>query len=412
MTFEEAYVKTARHVSISVSASSAHTVSGGTYKLLLNHISTPHVLLASAVRASCALPGIMSSATLMKKNKQGEVVPYLNFGNMQWVDGSITSDSPRSRISSLFNVTNFLVSQVNPHIVPFIAKSTPGARKKGTGCADRLMHLITQDIRRRCTTLADLGVIPRLFGQDINKVFSQKYSGNVNFVPALGLQDNFKAIMNPTVEDMQRYIREGQRCSWGKLPHATFLMRIEKEIQQCLAKLCPGLRVSRASHCWPSTLTTNEPVESSEERPGSATGPAKGICPACKAVPPVESLGREMDRARGASQDSGTGSPPCSPQGSRSALPSFDDASECAQETASERQETTSERQERQETGCVRASYEVPTETLCNNLLTASASASASASVSVSLDRVSPGQKDELLKLLIRKHRALLHKSE
>ena len=45
-TFEEAFVKTGKHVCITVSASRA---SGDTaQRLLLNHISTPHVTIASA----------------------------------------------------------------------------------------------------------------------------------------------------------------------------------------------------------------------------------------------------------------------------------------------------------------------------------------------------------------------------
>ena len=56
-TFEEAFERTGKHVCITVSASRA---TGGTaQRLLLNHISTPHVTLASAVGASCALPGVV-----------------------------------------------------------------------------------------------------------------------------------------------------------------------------------------------------------------------------------------------------------------------------------------------------------------------------------------------------------------
>ncbi len=62
MTFEEAFERTGKHVCITVSASRADgsdSGGGGAQRLLLNHISTPHVTLASAVAASCALPGVM-----------------------------------------------------------------------------------------------------------------------------------------------------------------------------------------------------------------------------------------------------------------------------------------------------------------------------------------------------------------
>ena len=40
-----------------------------------------------------------------------------------WIDGSVESDLPMKRISQLFNVNHFIVSQVNPHVVPFLQKS-------------------------------------------------------------------------------------------------------------------------------------------------------------------------------------------------------------------------------------------------------------------------------------------------
>lgn len=75
MTFEEAFQRTGKHVCIHVSASRAGG-GGGAQKLLLNHISTPHVTLASAVNASCSLPGIMKPATLFMKNSAGKIEPF------------------------------------------------------------------------------------------------------------------------------------------------------------------------------------------------------------------------------------------------------------------------------------------------------------------------------------------------
>ena len=73
-TFEEAFERTGKHVCITVSASRA---TGDTaQRLLLNHISTPHVTLASAVGASCALPGVMAPAKLLTKNLSGELEPF------------------------------------------------------------------------------------------------------------------------------------------------------------------------------------------------------------------------------------------------------------------------------------------------------------------------------------------------
>lgn len=244
MTFEEGYQRTGRHVNITISASSATMQSGGSYKLILNHITTPHVLLASAVRASCALPGIMCSASLLCKNEHGQIVPYLLARDMRWVDGSVTSDIPRQRVAALFNVTNFLVSQVNPHIVPFVRSHSPGAKK--LNFLSHVADFVGQDIRARCLVLANFGVIPRLFGQEAKKMLTQQYMGHVTFVPALRLKDSFNAILNPTVEDMNRYILGGRRSAWPQLAYVRHLMSIETVLQDCLAKLTDS-RVDNSS---------------------------------------------------------------------------------------------------------------------------------------------------------------------
>ncbi|RLN92350.1 hypothetical protein BBJ28_00021547, partial [Nothophytophthora sp. Chile5] len=117
-TFQDAFLKTGRHVCITVSASDI-TGHKGPKKLLLSHINTPHVLLWSAVAVSCSLPGIMKGKQLMARDFEGNIVPYAAL-NKEWVDGSIQHDLPMETMASGFDVTNFIVSQVNPHVVPFV----------------------------------------------------------------------------------------------------------------------------------------------------------------------------------------------------------------------------------------------------------------------------------------------------
>ena len=37
----------------------------------------------------------------------------------RWIDGSFGNDLPMMRIGRLHNVNHFIVSQVNPHVLPF-----------------------------------------------------------------------------------------------------------------------------------------------------------------------------------------------------------------------------------------------------------------------------------------------------
>ena len=43
---------------------------------LLNYLTSPHVVVWSAVTASCAFPGLFEAQELMAKDRQGKLVPY------------------------------------------------------------------------------------------------------------------------------------------------------------------------------------------------------------------------------------------------------------------------------------------------------------------------------------------------
>ena len=78
---------------------------------MLNHLTSPHVLIRSAVHASCCLPTVMLPTTLLAKTESGEIVPF-DKDKAEFIDGSFTADIPRQRLAELFHVTNSIVSQV------------------------------------------------------------------------------------------------------------------------------------------------------------------------------------------------------------------------------------------------------------------------------------------------------------
>ncbi|GMH81534.1 hypothetical protein TrST_g5587 [Triparma strigata] len=244
MTFEEAYEKTNKHVCITVSASRAASDGTGTQRLLLNHITTPHVTVASAVTASCALPGVMAPAKLDIK-VDGVVGPF-EVDGVEWIDGSVQADIPFKRISTLFNVTNFIVCQCNFHVVPFLPKAH-GPGKRSTYW--RLFQMLEWDIRSRVLNLSRLGLFPRLFGQDISKIFKQKYEGNVTIVPKMNIMQvlGIKALLNPTVKDMEHYLQNGQMAAWPYIEFIRHTSSIEGTLRDCVRKLEKDLGVVGSS---------------------------------------------------------------------------------------------------------------------------------------------------------------------
>ncbi|GMI23611.1 hypothetical protein TeGR_g2443, partial [Tetraparma gracilis] len=234
ITFEEAFAKTGKHVCMTVTASRAAAGGGGTQRLLLNHISTPHVTIASAVAASCALPGIMPTAKL--QCRVGGELSLFEVDGVEWIDGSVQADVPFARVGQLFNVTNFIVSQCNFHVVPFLPKAhTP----HDDSAYSKVFSMLGQDIRSRVMALSRLGLFPLLYGNDVSKVFKQKYHGDITIIPKMRLLDvlGIKAFLNPTVEDMRHYLRHGEVATWPAIDHIRQTTRFEAELGRGIERL-------------------------------------------------------------------------------------------------------------------------------------------------------------------------------
>mmetsp|Transcript_7646 Transcript_7646/g.10892 ORF Transcript_7646/g.10892 Transcript_7646/m.10892 type:complete len:977 (-) Transcript_7646:498-3428(-) len=235
VTFEEAFNRTGKHVCITVSANRASGGGQSAQRLLLNHISTPHVTLASAVAASCALPGVMAPTKLFTKSANGKQEPF-EVDGVEWIDGSVQADLPFQRISTLFNVSNYVVCQTNFHVVPLVNKAHQPSRNS---LYWRLFQTWEWDIRNRALKLSRLGLFPRIFGQDISKLFKQKYHGNLTLVPRFTTMQTFglQALSNPSVKDMEGYLRNGQLSAWPYLKCIKDMTRLEIALDNCLNRL-------------------------------------------------------------------------------------------------------------------------------------------------------------------------------
>lgn len=126
LTFQEAYDMTGRILAITVCSPRKHEP-----PRCLNYLTSPHVVIWSAVTASCAFPGLFEAQELMAKDRSGEIVPYHPPFNLdpevgsgttvrRWRDGSLEIDLPMMQLKELFNVNHFIVSQANPHIAPLL----------------------------------------------------------------------------------------------------------------------------------------------------------------------------------------------------------------------------------------------------------------------------------------------------
>jgi len=177
----------------------------------------------------------MAPTKLFTKGANGEQEPF-EVDGVEWIDGSVQADLPFQRISTLFNVSNYVVCQTNFHVVPLVNKAHQPSRNS---LYWRLFQTWEWDIRNRALKLSQLGLFPRIFGQDISKLFKQKYHGNLTLVPRFTTMQTFglQALSNPSVKDMEGYLRNGQLSAWPYLNCIKDMTRLEIALDDCLNRL-------------------------------------------------------------------------------------------------------------------------------------------------------------------------------
>ncbi|KAF4430550.1 NTE family protein [Fusarium austroafricanum] len=242
MTFQEAYNRTRRILNICVSTASMYEL-----PRLLNYVTAPNVMIWSAVAASCSVPLVFNAAPLLVKDPiTGEHQPW-NPTPQRWIDGSVDNDLPMTRLSEMFNVNHFIVSQVNPHVVPFLAKDdhlSPlrkpehGQQTKGEDYdwLYTMTSLARDEALHRLHFLAELGIMPNL-ATKFQSVLSQKYSGDINILPEMSINDLPRLMSNPSPEFMMRACLMGERATWPKLSRVRDRCAIELALDRAVHRL-------------------------------------------------------------------------------------------------------------------------------------------------------------------------------
>lgn len=230
MTFEEAFKHTGRIINVTVSPYDHHQESR-----LLNTRTSPNVLIRKASLASCAIPGVFPPVTLWAKNIHGEKVPYIP--TRKWVDGSIKTDLPFLRLARLYGVNHTIVSQTNPHVVPFLARdesTSPWQFMREMVAANLSMNVnYAFELLRRNMPANDIGLLL----DKAQSVVRQNYVGDINIVPPRRPANLMKVLKNATPDDIQYFIESGERSTWPKLEMIRNTTCISRTFERCIEKL-------------------------------------------------------------------------------------------------------------------------------------------------------------------------------
>ncbi|KAB5584966.1 acyl transferase/acyl hydrolase/lysophospholipase [Coniochaeta sp. 2T2.1] len=244
ITFQEAYNRTRRICNICVSSPSIYEL-----PRLLNYVTAPNVMIWSAVAASCSVPLVFNAASLLVKDPAtGAHMPW-NPTPERWIDGSVDNDLPMTRLAEMFNVNHFIVSQVNPHVVPFLSrddfldpnKKYPDPQQSqsmgdATDWVQTLTTLAKDEAVHRLHFLTELGIFPNLCTK-VRSVLSQRYSGDITILPEISPHDLPRILKNPTSEFMMRNCLVGERATWPKLSRIRDRLAIELALDRAVHAL-------------------------------------------------------------------------------------------------------------------------------------------------------------------------------
>eukprot|EP00276_Gloeochaete_wittrockiana_P009289 CAMPEP_0184652136 /NCGR_PEP_ID=MMETSP0308-20130426/9822_1 /TAXON_ID=38269 /ORGANISM="Gloeochaete witrockiana, Strain SAG 46.84" /LENGTH=648 /DNA_ID=CAMNT_0027086825 /DNA_START=388 /DNA_END=2331 /DNA_ORIENTATION=+ len=271
LTFEEAYHKSRRVIAISITNKRS-----GSEPPLLSYLTSPQVLVRSAVQASCSLPFLIHPTTLLAKDRSGNIVPYEATGG-QWIDGSFSNDVPATRLSELFNVTQCIVAQVNPHIVMFMPK-----RHTSTGFVETVLDwaasMVHRSIKFRYFAMKSTGLLKALDMYDA--VLSQIYTSDVTIIPDFSYLELAKSLETPTVEYMTRCINLGMLATY---PHMAIIRNrtaVERAIDEALQVLRKSTFINAANR---ATRKMSVAVSGSKSTPMCFADVAKRLARAHKA---------------------------------------------------------------------------------------------------------------------------------
>lgn len=232
-SFEEAFERTGRSINVSVSP-----VQDNQKARLLNGYTSPYIMVWSAALASAAVPGIFPPVTLMKKDINNNVLPYMP--RLKFVDGSVVSDLPIDRLMHLYDVNFTIVSQANPHVVPFLNRR---GQDEKLSMANLPLHLLKSEFMFHGQGVFDYlrkRVEPEMLRQasgHLYTIMAQRYSGDVTIAPSYKIRDYRQMLSNPDPAYIREMTLAGERATWPKISMIRSHARISKTLERCVRRL-------------------------------------------------------------------------------------------------------------------------------------------------------------------------------
>lgn len=161
--------------------------------------------------------------------------------NRKFIDGSIAHDLPMNKLSIFFNVNNFIVSQTNPYVIPFMdytedfRTTTNPLLVNILIICHRLKEFTLSEIKHRALQLSFLfpTVVTKFFS-----MFTQSYVGDITIWPVPSLSNYLRILDNPiNYQEIENFVAEGKQITYLKITQIKSSLFLEKEIESCYKHL-------------------------------------------------------------------------------------------------------------------------------------------------------------------------------
>jgi predicted acylesterase/phospholipase RssA len=155
----------------------------------------------------------------------------------RWTDGGVSTDMPMGRIGRLFNANHFIVSQTNPHVLPFVGNT------QRSGTLPFVLDLAGSSLHAQCHQMIIVAKKrirnhqSRLWLDRIDNVIGQDYLGHINLHPDFPLSRYLRVMSNPDKDEINNYILSGQRATWPKLAMIRNQTHISRVLKECTERL-------------------------------------------------------------------------------------------------------------------------------------------------------------------------------
>jgi TAG lipase/lysophosphatidylethanolamine acyltransferase len=219
------------------------------------------------------------------KDVDGNIVPWAPddvFHHYTLSSSNKNRNNPLFRISQLFNVNHFVVSQARPYMIPFLQSDMHGPSLYATShkfvqITRYCIRLMGLELRHRLGQLDELRLLPDSLRRLL--IDEQVPGASMTLVPKITVQDFARLLETPTRETVNYWVLRGERSVWPAVCALRMRCAVEFEIENSYqrARSLKAGNLRRKASTNAAVNLAHNPVNSGELSSSEAGAVPRGV---------------------------------------------------------------------------------------------------------------------------------------